>query len=255
MALFLNKILPLPFLPLGASVLLLLWALFSKRRLPAVCALLVLWVSSMPWTGDALLGRIERTYPRIEVRDCPAADAVVVLGGYLSQANGSTSAHPEFGEASERLLRGVDLWKAGRTERLVFSGARIPWLGSGLRSEGDVAAEVAVGLGVAPGAIVRTGAVQNTAGEAVEIARLARERQWKTIVLVTSAFHLPRAMEQFERAGVKAVPFPCDWRVDRERPMTPIDFLPAASGLGATEMALREWYGRLFYALKSVFAD
>jgi hypothetical protein len=58
-----------------------------------------------------------------------------------------------------------------------------------------------------------------------------------------------RAARQFRKAGVQFVPFPVDYQVDHENPVTLLDFLPRADGLQRTENALRECYGMLFYAL------
>ena len=79
------------------------------------------------------------------------------------------------------------------------------------------------------------------------------ENGWGSIILVTSAFHMPRSVEHFEREGVEVIPFPCDWRADRERPRTFLDWLPSAEALRDTELALREHYGRWFYALRGLF--
>ncbi len=76
-----------------------------------------------------------------------------------------------------------------------------------------------------------------------------RERGWRKIILVTSAWHMPRAARLFRKAGVDFVPFPVDFQVDSKGSPGLLDLLPRAGGLQMTESALREWYGILFYAL------
>ena len=76
-----------------------------------------------------------------------------------------------------------------------------------------------------------------------------RERGWRKIILVTSAWHMPRAARLFRKAGVDFVPFPVDFQVDPKASLGLLDLLPRAGGLQMTESALREWYGTLFYAL------
>jgi uncharacterized SAM-binding protein YcdF (DUF218 family) len=76
-----------------------------------------------------------------------------------------------------------------------------------------------------------------------------RERGWQKIILVTSAWHMPRAARLFRKAGVDFIPFPVDFQIDSNSSLTLLDFLPRAEGLQKTETALREWYGILFYAL------
>ena len=91
--------------------------------------------------------------------------------------------------------------------------------------------------------------VGNTADEARVVRDIMAGRGWKKIILVTSAWHLPRAARQFRKAGVDFIPFPVDYLIDTDRPLTLLDFLPRATGLRDTEAALREWYGIAFYAL------
>jgi uncharacterized SAM-binding protein YcdF (DUF218 family) len=206
----------------------------------------------MPFTSTRLTYTLENDLPRLTVEECPRADAIVVLGGFLRQVPGATAAHPEYSDGVERLLRGIDLWKADRADTLVFTRGHIPFLGANIEPEGEVLAEIAQRNGVPAHAIVLTGVVQSTSGEAGEVARLMRERGWRRVILVTTAWHLPRSVEHFSRAGVETVPFPCDWQWDPRRSMTPLDFLPHSSALGDTERALREYYGRLYFALRAV---
>ena len=67
------------------------------------------------------------------------------------------------------------------------------------------------------------------------------------MLLVTSAFHMPRAQVLFERAGLTVVPFPVDFKVSAGGTVSVLDFLPSGGALAQTEMAMREGYGQLFY--------
>ncbi len=71
----------------------------------------------------------------------------------------------------------------------------------------------------------------------------------KTIILVTSAFHMRRARQIFEREGFDVLPYPVNTRVAAEQ-LTPMSFLPNPAALTATHTALRELLGRLYYQLK-----
>ena len=108
-------------------------------------------------------------------------------------------------------------------------------------------------------AVMTTGRVYNTAEEAEAVARLladlshvrpeAREKR-QSILLVTSAFHMPRVKTQFEASGFQVVAYPVDFLVSSERQNTILDFLPSANALSQTELALREFYGRIFYQIR-----
>ena len=70
------------------------------------------------------------------------------------------------------------------------------------------------------------------------------------IILVTSAFHMPRAQRLFEKEGLWVVPYPVDFKSLTTDSVTFMDYLPNAGSLAKTELGLRELIGRLFYWLK-----
>jgi uncharacterized SAM-binding protein YcdF (DUF218 family) len=245
--LFLNKLLPVFVLPLGLVVLLLLFALWRKKRWPVVAAIGVLYLSSIPFTGDRLIGWLESGYPAVPVAQVEPADAIVVLGGIFGPpvADGFI---PNLSESAERLEAGIVLAKAGKAPWLVFTGGLIPWEGRN-RTEGDDSRGQAIRQGVPAEKIVITREVGNTADEARVVADLMKERHWRRIILVTTGWHMPRSAHVFKRAGVDCVIFPVDFRRPRARRLTLLDFVPKADALVNTETTLRELYGNLFYRI------
>jgi uncharacterized SAM-binding protein YcdF (DUF218 family) len=245
--LMLNKLLPIFVLPLGWVLALLLYAILRKRRWPIIVAVAVLYVASMPLVGDRLTRWLESAYRPCPLADVEPADAIVPLGGILGPQS-AAGLLPNVGEAGERLEAGIELWQRQKAPWLVFTGGRLPWA-SHLEIEGERAARVAVARGVPAEKVLLTTVVGNTADEAHVVASLMRERGWKKIILVTSAWHMRRAARQFRKAGVDFVPFPVDYQNERGARITVLDFLPQASGLRQTEAVLREWYGIAFYAM------
>jgi uncharacterized SAM-binding protein YcdF (DUF218 family) len=245
--LFLNKLLPIFVLPLGWVVVLLLVAVVRKKRWPAIAALVVLYICSMPAVGYRLTRGLESRYPAIALDKVDKTDAIVPLGGIFgaSVREGYLS---NLTDASERLDAGIELWQRRKADWLVFTGGRIPWAKQA-EVEGALAKRAATARGVPAEKILVTGEVGNTRDEANALAALMRERGWAKIVLVTSAWHMPRAARLFRKAGVNFVPFPVDYQVNPNGSLTLLDFLPRAEGLRYTETALREWYGILFYGL------
>ena len=245
--LFLNKLLPIFVLPLGWVVALLVVALIRKRRWPLIAALVVLYVSSMPVLGNGLLRGLESSYPPVALDKVEQADAIVPLGGIFGPAV-PAGFLANVGDAGERMEAGIQLWGKKKAPWLVFTGGRLPWAHQA-EVEGAVSARAAIARGIPPEKIVVTGEVGNTVDEARVVASLMRERGWKKIILVTSAWHMPRAARSFRRAGVDFAAFPVDYQMDPKGHVTLLDFLPQAEGLRHTETALRECYGALFYAL------
>ncbi len=245
--LILNKLLPVFVLPLGWIFVLILYAVLRKRRWPIFVALALLYVSSMPFTGYLLIRGLESRYRPIALAEVEKADAIVALSGFLgpSVAPGYL---PNVGEAGERLEAGIVLWQQKKAEWLVFTGGRLPWAKQE-EVEGERSKRMAVARGISADQILVTRAVGNTVAESLAVADLMRERGWKKIILVTSAWHMPRAARHFHKAGVEFIPFPVDYQLGPNATLTVLDFLPSAAGLMATERTLREMYGLAFYAL------
>lgn len=248
--LFLAKLLPVFFLPSGASVLLLLASLVFRKRALAVAGLLILWLSSTSVVGDAVMRAAEGWQTRIPVASVPEARAIVVLAGLLRQTPG-TAGVSEWPDEVDRVDAGVALLKAARAPVLIFTDGWLPW-NSDARPVGHDVVERAVALGAPRDRILVTARVRNTADEAREVGKLLRSLKdahgRDTVILVTSAYHMRRSLLLFTRAGVSAVPFPVDFQTSTDA-TTMVDFLPSGGSIRCTETAMRELYGYLFYRL------
>jgi len=245
--LFLNKLLPIFVLPLGWVVLLLVVGLVRKKRWPLIAALAVLYISSMPAVGNRLTHWLESGYPAVAIDQVESADAIVPLGGIFGPLV-PEGYLPNVGEACERLEAGITLMQKKKAPWLVFTGGRLPW-SKQLEVEGASSKRAAMARGIPDEQILVTREVGNTSDEAQAVAALMRERGWRKIILVTSAWHMPRSARLFRKAGVDFVPFPVDFQIGVNDSLTLLDFLPSAGGLQRTETVVREWYGILFYAL------
>ena len=250
-SLFINKILPVFVLPLGLGLLLILLGLVFRRRWLAVVGLLGLWGFSLPVVANFLLAVQEGREGRVPVERLERADAVVVLGGMILEV--PVAPLGEWGSAVDRFEAGVELWQAGKAPYLVFTGGWVPWRPTA-RPEGEILRERARRRGVPDPALLVTAGVGNTAAEALAVFELlykeqavAAGRGAPRIVLVTSAFHLPRATGLFERAGLEVQGYPVDFYRDAATRLAPHDFLPSAEALRNSEMVLREWLGIAFY--------
>lgn len=234
-------------MPLGVALLLLAYGLVRGRRWPVGAALVILLTASLPVVGNVLVRRIEGGGVRLQPDVMPVADAVVVLSTGRTTAPGPASVS-EWTDA-DRYFGGLELWRAGRAPVLVFTGAWLPWEPDA-PLEGEVLARFAREAGVPVDRILVTGRVSNTADEARAAATLvpATGAEPRSILLVTSAFHMVRAVEQFERAGFRVIPYPVDFR-SSDRGVSLLDFVPGPGGLAQTHVALREMYGRWYYRL------
>ena len=241
----LNKLLPLLLSPLFFLVVVAVLALWFRRRGLAITSLVVLWLCSLPVVADTLWRAIEQHALRPAVATAPAAQAVVVLGGMTWDIRGEQGMETEWNENADRFWAGLDLYKAGKAPRLFLMAGRLPWE-KNQKTEGHWLKEKAVELGVPAENIWLSPEVQNTFQEAQAVAK---ELPGGTILLVTSAFHMPRARALFEAQGLSVLPFPVDFRVV-ENETTLLDFLPNPGALETTTSAMRELLGRAYYWLR-----
>lgn len=243
--LFLHQSLPVFVLPLGISLVCLAAALRWRRRILIAAPLVLLAVFSMPLVSDALLRSLENRYPRIATAQCPAADAIFPLGGMLEPRSGPDTP-AELSQDGGRFERALELYFAGRAPTLLLSAA---WNEQrDLPSEGAVLRDFAIARGVPAQAIVVTPQVMNTEAEADALSHIAAARHWRRVLLVTSAFHMWRAVRLFRRCPVEIVPVPAAFQAG------PLRFgfdtlLPRGEGLFHSERALREYLGVLFYSV------
>lgn len=252
MGIYLHKVLPVLLLPTGILLLLLLSALLFKHRWPLMAALLLVWVGSTPALSEQLQRWLEGGAIRVPATGMPTADAIIVLSEGRVVAPGP--ARISEWTDSDRFWGGIELYLAGKAPLLFFTGGWAPWL-SDAKPEGEILTQAAVAQGVPAAAIRTTGRVTNTAEEAQAAAEMLASPELSppgrkpVVLLVTSAYHMPRASRQFESAGLDVLPFPVDFQVGQEREFSVLSLLPSAQAWARTESAWRELIGRAYYAL------
>ena len=245
--LVLHKLLPLIVSPLGLVVVLLLLSVVTRRRGPSLFGLILLLIASLPLTADRIWIALESDYPYRPIDSVQNADAVVVLSGMLGGVETSEGVVSQWGGAIDRFFVGIDLLNAGKVPLIIFTRGEWPWLN--LPPEGEVLAKRALMMGVNPGQILLTGTVETTAEEADEIKTLMEFAGMERVILVTSAYHMPRAKMLFDRAGINSIPHPTDFKSSGGH-LNWMSFVPSAGGLSETSSGVRELIGRFYYRIK-----
>ncbi len=219
---YLHKVLPMFVLPLGIALMLIFAGVRLRRTRLIIGGCVVLWLASMPLTARFAVRAAEGWSERRVASEAPHADAIVVLSEGRTIAPGK-AAVSEWNDA-DRFFGGMELFNAGKAPLLVFTGGWEPWQPNA-PLEGDVLAAFAKEMGVRDDQIACTGRVINTAEEATAVSALLAERLSRgtprggppNVLLVTSAVHMARARQLFDRAGVTATPFPVDFRASADR--------------------------------------
>lgn len=262
MGFLLSKLLPPLLYPLGLALLLQLAALLSRRRRWAPWAsgggLALLWIAASPWLSRQLVWGLEEQASRLTPASLPRADVVMVLGGGL-RPELPPRRRIEVAEAGDRLLTGVALMREQKAPWLLVSGGVVSFTrGDPAPSEAISAARLAVELGVPAKRILLSDTARNTAEEAGALQRIARQRGWRTVLLITSATHLPRSLATFRRrTDLTIVPVASDYLLpERSSLGSPtaasmaLALLPSADALALSTLVIKEHLGTLAYRLR-----
>ncbi|MDP3392154.1 YdcF family protein [Sediminibacterium sp.] len=240
---YLNKILPVFVMPIMLIIYLMIYGVWKKKRWPIYTAIISLYIFSTPIFAENFFKLIEGTAPRQTPQNVTNAEAIVVLSGMINQVKSTNGVYPEWMDP-DRFFAGIDLYKSGNAPKIIFTRGKMPWDKS-KNTEGDILRQFALEYGVPDSAIVLTGNVENTADEAKAVGKLMGK--WKHIILVTSAYHMPRAKQNFETQDFIVQPFKVDFKVDQLNGLTLMDFLPDAESFRLLNIGYRELIGRVIY--------
>jgi len=255
MFVYLSKLLPQFVYPLGLASLLLFFALFRIRRNPKaatwmlVFAFLLILMGGNRIASAALVRSLERQY--LPAEKLPQVDAIVLLGGGTESPD-SPRPITEINGAGDRVLYAAELYHQGLATRIILSGGNVNFSGMRGTTPAEEMREILLNLSVPEEALWLENKSQNTAENAEFTAELLRERYIKTIILVTSALHMPRSVELFEAQGINVVPAPTDYSItDRawqellsfRYAQIPFNIIPSSGALNQTTNALHEYFG------------
>jgi uncharacterized SAM-binding protein YcdF (DUF218 family) len=232
-----------------AGLILMRWDRLRRRgRVLAWLGALGLFAAGVLPLGNLMVLPLEQRYAGVgdPARDGPVT-GIIMLGGFeddwVSKGRGGVT----LNEAAERLTEGVRLALKHRDAKVVFTGGVGGLLSGGTDATAPIG-QLLQDWGVAPERIVLEGKSRNTHENAEFTRALVDPKPGERWVLVTSAYHMPRAMGVFRHAGFAVVPHPVDFRTHG-----PIDalrlFERIGAGLERTDLAFKEWVGLLVYRL------
>ena len=200
-----------------------------------------LWIWSSPWFLMLVGGGLERGYPPQPVQDLPQADVIVVLGGGLSSPTAMTL-YPELSSGADRGWHAARCYHAGKAPVILFSGV----------AEGPGMKQFLTDLGVPPEKIILESESKNTYENSLFTREKLKDLQAKRVILVTSAWHLRRAMMTFKRMGMEVIPAGADYEAmaacGSTTPRMPAYYLPTADCLNKSSAVFKEHIGYWVYA-------
>jgi uncharacterized SAM-binding protein YcdF (DUF218 family) len=251
---FLSKTLGIMLLPanfligtgvLGVILLALRSAVLGRRLL--VASIVLLAICGFSPLGNWLLYPLEHRFPAWDAaRGAP--DGIVILGGSIDPELSAAHGAAVFTHSADRIIAAAALARQYPNARVVFSGGSANLIADDTAKEADYAASVLEGLGIARERLTTERRSRNTHENAEFSKAVAKPKDGERWVLVTSAFHMPRSVGLFRKAGFAVEPYPVDWRVGDAANLLKFSAF-AVEGLERTDIAVREWIGLVAYWL------
>jgi uncharacterized SAM-binding protein YcdF (DUF218 family) len=243
-----SKVLDVALAPLSWSIVLsVIGLVLSWRRRGLGVALIALGLGVICVFGeDAIANKLWRaleTPPLTTQREGVTYDAVIVLSGLVDDGATINWGVPSYNDSVERLLTAFTLLREGKAKNVIVSGGS-GRIGGGL-IEADVLAHQLEAWGIDTRRIFSDRESRNTHENALGSAKIVEREHWKTLLLVTSAFHMQRALGSFEQAGLQVDTLSVDFRSAGHAQ----DWFPRAGALSVSTAALREFIGRLIYKI------
>ena len=238
--------------PFNLALLLLLIALLLiifRRRWggfsAALLAFAVLMICASP-LSSVLYRQHELRYPSVPVSASPNADSIILLGGDVGIP---VPPRTESELQGNRLLHAYRLFMAGKAPQIIVTGGNV-FPQEGIQAEATHSKAILVSWGVPADVIVTETKSRNTHQNALYSLQILAPLGVDRILLVTSAFHMPRAAAVFQYAGFEVVPSPSSFSATDYRRPKLLDWWPRLDNLGKAQVLMREKLGMFVYQLR-----
>jgi uncharacterized SAM-binding protein YcdF (DUF218 family) len=226
---------------------LLLLATFSKarRKMYVIITLVIFFLMSNPFLFNEVARKWET--PSVKLNDIGHYDYAIVLGGFSSYD--TTIQKLKLNEAGDRIWQALQLYGSGKVDKILISG------GSGRllhqdQTEADRVKAFLISLHIPEKDIVMEMTSRNTHENALYTSEwLQKHAPGARCLLVTSAWHMPRALGCFQKAEISVVPYSSHFFSEERKYDPDVLLLPQASVLSNWGILIREWVGYATYKM------
>jgi uncharacterized SAM-binding protein YcdF (DUF218 family) len=227
---------------IGAFLLATRFASLGRKLM--IAAVVLLAICGFSPFGSVALYPLEQRFPPWDAAH-GAPDGIVVLGGSIDADLSAAHGVAVVEDSADRIIAAAALARRYPNARIIFSGGSGNLISNDAK-EADYAASIFESLGISRDRLTMERRSRNTQENAEFSKAIAAPKSGERWLLVTSAFHMPRSVGLFRKAGFAVEPYPVDWRVGGR-----VDLLTFSSraigGLERTETAVREWMGLVAY--------
>jgi uncharacterized SAM-binding protein YcdF (DUF218 family) len=228
----------------GALLLATRFASLGRKLLIGSVALFAIFGFSP--LGNWMLYPLEQRFPPWDAAQ-GAPDGIVVLGGSIDPDLSIAHGVAVVRSAADRVIAAASLARRYPKARIIFTGGSANLISNDAR-EADYATGIFESLGVSKDRLEIDRRARNTQENAEFAKAIAAPKSGARWLLVTSAFHMPRSVGLFRKAGFAVEPYPVDWRVGGRADLVNFRIL-AVDGLASVDTGVREWAGLAAYRI------
>ena len=229
---------------LGAILLLTRFDRLGRRLMAT--SLVLLAICAFSPLANFVLYPLEQRFPKWDSsRGDP--DGIIVLGGPLDADLSAAHGVPVISGAADRIVGGATLAHRYPSARLVYTGGS-PNLLHNDAKEADYATALLQGLGIPKSRLTMERQSRNTRENAEFTKEIVKPKPGERWLLVTSAYHMPRSIGLFRKAGFPVEAYPVDWKVGTQEDLFKY-YVVANDGLQLVDIGVREWLGLIAYRL------
>jgi uncharacterized SAM-binding protein YcdF (DUF218 family) len=212
-----------------------------KTAIGAGIALMLVWGFGNFFVANALVKNLERPFLGFEPADLQPLDVVAVLGG---GATTNANAQPQLARSGERIAMAAKLFLAGKTDRIICTGTQTYISSDDDLDTAEESKAILVKLAIEPESI-DTIPGANTSQEMQQLKKwLANHPDAQRIGIITSAWHLKRAMRLAKATGIDATPIPADF-LSRYPTVSSDWIIPSSENLDHSTLAIKEYLAAL----------
>ena len=237
-----SKLLLFLLFPFTWIVVLLIWALitksYKKKQKLLIIDVILLYIFSIPLLLNAYQNWWDYRPAKLNITS--AYSCAIILGGYASEFGKTGTGY--FNGSADRFIQGTELYTTGKTSHILLTGGNASINPDGFRESTWIDGELKK-LHVPDSAIFIENQSRNTIENASFSKKLLEAKHLTPpYLLITSAFHMRRALLIFQKSNIKVIPYPAAFAGDGNS-VSLDSFVPSSGALSGWEIYTKELVG------------
>lgn len=207
----------------------------NLKKIFLLCGIFSYYLFSITPVSNFLLSSLEKKYDYISIEDMEKANKTVLL----------------LGGRESNVLRGNEvlrIWHLSENKMKIIISGTDPLVSTS--EEAQAVRNFFIHRGVDSEDIAIEGKSKNTRENVINVNDIVEEEPF---FLVTSAYHMERALQEFKRLGSRPIPAPTDFKINKYASYNFFDFIPNAQNLRNSDLAVHEHLGGIYYRFIFLF--